>query len=260
MCIRVSERYSICGCIYYSHAIDTCPAWENPNHQVREKEVLVGYTCSHHASSAVESRSGITKIRNTRSAWEQDFREELVIGRCDARHPKTGERCKNFVAPHGNPKNHRRANGSIFADKLGSNCPYRLPARAEPVGSSPPSIVQPIQATTHREPSIALTNLGEPQPETLPIPQQQHFRSIRPCHILLFLGALTIVGSLTFALWRAVEFDDLSGGFTLAQYILGVGVFVTGSMTAIHSKNCTCWRRGSEPSGITAGPGSGDRP
>lgn len=67
-------------------------------------------------------------------------------------------------------------------------------------------------------------------------------RKIRPCYVLLALGVLTVVGSLTPALWRSIDRDDLSGGFTLAQYILGVGVFVVGPIVAIHSKTCTCWQ------------------
>ncbi|MCJ1458337.1 hypothetical protein MMC28_008708 [Mycoblastus sanguinarius] len=64
---------------------------------------------------------------------------------------------------------------------------------------------------------------------------------IRPCYILIVLGFLTIVGSLAPALWRSADRDDLSGGFSLGQYILGVGVFVIGCAVAIHSKTCTCW-------------------
>ena len=164
------------------------------------------------------------------------------------------------MTPPGNPKHHQRASGRIFTDKLESTCPYRLPANEEEIGSASPVVVRTGEDTTQDGPSIALRNLGEPQPETAPIPQNQHFKSIRPCYILLFFGALTIVGSLTSALWRAVDFDDLSGGFTLAQYILGVGVFVTGSMTAIHSKTCTCWRQWSASPETTAALGSNDSP
>ncbi len=65
---------------------------------------------------------------------------------------------------------------------------------------------------------------------------------IRTCHILIFLGFLTILGSLAPALWRSVARNDIQGGFSLAQYILGVGVFVIGCMVAIHSRTCTCWQ------------------
>lgn len=67
------------------------------------------------------------------------------------------------------------------------------------------------------------------------------YRSVRPCYTLIALGILTIVGSLAPAIWRSAKRNDLSGGFSLAQYILGAGVFIIGSMVAIHSKTCTCW-------------------
>ena len=66
-------------------------------------------------------------------------------------------------------------------------------------------------------------------------------RSIRPCYVLIFLGLLTIVGSLVPALWRSISHNDIAGGFSLAQYILGVGVFVIGCVVAIHSRTCNCW-------------------
>ena len=65
---------------------------------------------------------------------------------------------------------------------------------------------------------------------------------IRTCHMLILLGFLTILGSLIPALWRSVARNDIQGGFSLAQYILGVGVFVIGFMVAIHSRTCTCWQ------------------
>ena len=256
MCIKVIERYAICRCVYYSHAVDACPDLGERAHQVRVKEVLVGYTCSHHASSALESRPESLRLTNTRNPSR--VQDPFFPRRCEARHPKTNERCVKFGNPH--PHIHRRANGRVFLDKLARACPSYSRAEPEEAREPSPSVVQPPHDTTDTEPSIALTNLGEPESETTQIPRQQHFKSIRPCHILLFLGALTIVGSLASALWRSVEFDDLSGGFTLAQYILGVGVFVTGSMTAIQSKTCTCWRGWGGPSDTTAWLRSGDRP
>ena len=65
---------------------------------------------------------------------------------------------------------------------------------------------------------------------------------VRTCHILIFLGFLTILGSLIPALWRSVARNDIQGGFSLAQYILGVGVFIIGFAVAIHSRTCTCWQ------------------
>ena len=64
---------------------------------------------------------------------------------------------------------------------------------------------------------------------------------IRPCHIIILLGLLTIVGSLIPAFWRSIARNDISGGFSIAQYILAVGVFVVGGMLVIHSRTCSCW-------------------
>ncbi|KXL42781.1 hypothetical protein M433DRAFT_71231 [Acidomyces richmondensis BFW] len=49
MCIQVVERYSVCRCLYYKHAIDPCPARGQRGHTIREKVVLVGYTCDQHS-------------------------------------------------------------------------------------------------------------------------------------------------------------------------------------------------------------------
>lgn len=70
------------------------------------------------------------------------------------------------------------------------------------------------------------------------------YRCIRPCHVLIALGFITIVGSLAPAIWRSTNRNDISGGFSLGQYILGAGVFVIGSIVMIHSKKCTCWDEG----------------
>ena len=67
---------------------------------------------------------------------------------------------------------------------------------------------------------------------------------IRPCYLLIGLGILVIAGSLAPALWRSADQGDLSGGFALGQYILGIGVLIIGSMVVIHTtgtRGCTCW-------------------
>jgi hypothetical protein len=50
MCYQVVERYSVCRCLYYKHAIDPCAAHGQRGHQVQEKTVLVGYACGVHSS------------------------------------------------------------------------------------------------------------------------------------------------------------------------------------------------------------------
>ncbi|KAF1914182.1 hypothetical protein BDU57DRAFT_500280 [Ampelomyces quisqualis] len=55
MCYQVVERYSVCRCLYYKHAIDPCSAYGQRGHTVQEKTVLVGYACSVHSNHRPES-------------------------------------------------------------------------------------------------------------------------------------------------------------------------------------------------------------
>jgi len=51
---------------------------------------------------------------------------------------------------------------------------------------------------------------------------------IRLGYLLILFGALTVAGSLAPAVWSCQADHNLSGGFALAQYIRGLGVFVVG--------------------------------
>ena len=73
--------------------------------------------------------------------------------------------------------------------------------------------METVEDPAYRDGEIVLSNFCEPPSEAHPTYQRQRFKNVRPCHILLLLGTLTILGSLASALWRAVEFDDLLGGF-----------------------------------------------
>ncbi|KAF1993881.1 hypothetical protein P154DRAFT_549338 [Amniculicola lignicola CBS 123094] len=63
MCYRVVERYSVCRCLYYQHAVDPCPNHGQHGHTVQEKTVLVGYACGSHSShrpeTAYDSQNGV---------------------------------------------------------------------------------------------------------------------------------------------------------------------------------------------------------
>ena len=83
--------------------------------------------------------------------------------------------------------------------------------------------------------------------ENLRQTRRQH--RIHPCHIIILLGLHTIFGSLVPAFWRSTARNDISGGFSIAQYILAVGVFVVGGMLVIHSRTCTCWSSSAETDG-----------
>lgn len=58
MCYQVVERYSVCKCLYYKHAVDQCRAAGQHGHRVQEKTVLVGYACSVHSSHRPEAVGG----------------------------------------------------------------------------------------------------------------------------------------------------------------------------------------------------------
>lgn len=86
-----------------------------------------------------------------------------------------------------------------------------------------------------------LTASNIKNPTSLPILQK-----LRICHILILLGFLTIIGSLAPAVWRLADGQHWSDGFSMAQYVLEVGVFVVSCVAAIHSRTCTCWRKQEE--------------
>ena len=84
--------------------------------------------------------------------------------------------------------------------------------------------------------------------------QTRREQGIRPCHIIILLGLLTILGSLVPAFWRSAARNDIAGGFSIAQYILAVGVFVVGGLLVIHSRTCTCWSSSLGTDGETFAP------
>ncbi|KAF8462000.1 hypothetical protein BDZ91DRAFT_634636, partial [Kalaharituber pfeilii] len=48
MCIRITERYAVCNCVYYVHGVDQCGAAGRSGHTIQERTVLVGYACAAH--------------------------------------------------------------------------------------------------------------------------------------------------------------------------------------------------------------------
>ena len=49
MCIRITERFAVCGCTYFVHGIDQCQSVGRQGHSIQEKTVLVGYKCEYHS-------------------------------------------------------------------------------------------------------------------------------------------------------------------------------------------------------------------
>lgn len=50
MCYQLIELYAACRCLYYQHAVDRCPAYNQPGHSIQRRTILVGYACSDHSS------------------------------------------------------------------------------------------------------------------------------------------------------------------------------------------------------------------
>ncbi|KAG0127823.1 hypothetical protein HOY82DRAFT_490008 [Tuber indicum] len=55
MCIRITERFAVCNCIYFVHGIDQCQSVGRQGHSVQEKTVLVGYACESHSRVSLPS-------------------------------------------------------------------------------------------------------------------------------------------------------------------------------------------------------------
>ena len=100
--------------------------------------------------------------------------------------------------------------------------------------------------------SIAVSEGSPHDPEKAQETRRQ--QRIRPCHVIILLGLLSIVGSLVPALWRSSARNDIAGGFSMTQYILAVGIFVVGGMLVIHSRTCTCWAGSPEVDGDSSVP------
>lgn len=57
MCIRITERYAVCQCVYYVHGIDQCSAAGRAGHSIQERTVLVGYACAAHTGRSMASNA-----------------------------------------------------------------------------------------------------------------------------------------------------------------------------------------------------------
>ena len=69
MCIQVVERYAVCGCLYYKHAIDPCSAINTRGHSIQVKEVLVGYACNRHSTNNAGPSSGSSSTQYPDSGY-----------------------------------------------------------------------------------------------------------------------------------------------------------------------------------------------
>ncbi|KAJ5061431.1 hypothetical protein J3E74DRAFT_214015 [Bipolaris maydis] len=50
MCIRVVEKFPVCGCTYHVHSVDRCASYGR--HPVVDKIIWVGASCQNHGTQA----------------------------------------------------------------------------------------------------------------------------------------------------------------------------------------------------------------
>ena len=58
MCYRLVERYAVCRCCYYVHAVDPCMLYSFKGHSTMDRVLLVGYLCPDHTRLGREGTTG----------------------------------------------------------------------------------------------------------------------------------------------------------------------------------------------------------
>ncbi|KAI9807733.1 MAG: hypothetical protein M1826_004477 [Phylliscum demangeonii] len=81
MCYRLTERYSVCGCLYHRHSVDACTSFGQRGHGVQEKTILVGYACTRHSMPTKKTdyrpssdRGSSDSGYSSSSGWRYDSR------------------------------------------------------------------------------------------------------------------------------------------------------------------------------------------
>jgi hypothetical protein len=77
-------------------------------------------------------------------------------------------------------------------------------------------------------------------------PEKRGSFRFRVCHVVICIGVLTFIGSLTLALWWSMAKNDVSGGFTMAAYVVAVGGLPLASIQIRHNQRCRCWKNRAE--------------
>ena len=268
MCYRITKRCSRCGCVYYTCIVVTCSAYGTKGHSVTVGEVSVGLDCPKHPRnqhqyahqsecSSAESTAHDCKTRfnyiktNIPKSLNRKSLISLYHKTLDDDHeiPSAGA----FSRPsHAAGVEYGSRRGSVDEFELTGigGCFQSSSSSSEPRNASNFSTLNGLLNPNNARSGGNRTDASPPMPggsdSALNSPDHgvapRHPRRYRPCYLLISLGLLSIIGSLAPALWRAMARKDVSGAFTLAQYILAVGIFVVGSMVAIHSRNCVCWQ------------------
>ena len=268
--------------MYYEHAVNPCAKYGQHNHKITPKECPVGYKCSKHIEKfnlvvrnddeeAPESTaSGVDYSGSRRRSSNSDQRESLQHRRNNAQvfKRRSDEQGPQHVdTPLKDPAGCSSilqdvATDSVLEEPCTSSRDEDLPIPVIRTSCSQPDgqFTQLVPLQRLRGPQInegtlesaaamettAHSGLCPEYPRSSDlerhlVTEKISFR-LRPCYLLIILGVLTVASSLTSALLHAKFSHDIPGGFAIGQYILGVGVFVVGTIAVIHGRNCTCWQ------------------
>ena len=135
------------------------------------------------------------------------------------------------------------------------NTNERGKAQAQTQASKSQVVVETFGIQSELSGTPQAENIAETQPPCLSridghshldVQQEDDSFRWRFCHVVIGTGLLIFVGSLTLALWWSLTRNDVSGGFTMAAYIVAVGGLPLASIQMRHSQRCNCWKNRKE--------------
>lgn len=135
------------------------------------------------------------------------------------------------------------------------NTNERENAQAQTQASKSQMVIETFNIESRPSGAPQAENIVETQPpclsrigshSQLDVQQEDDNFRWRFCHIVICIGLLTFLGSLTLALWWSLARNDVSGGFTMAAYIVAVGGLPLASIQMRHNQRCNCWKKGKE--------------
>ncbi|KAI1140268.1 hypothetical protein F5Y05DRAFT_311326 [Hypoxylon sp. FL0543] len=77
------------------------------------------------------------------------------------------------------------------------------------------------------------------------------------CFYLSAAAFSLLIASFGLSLWWSINHDDVSGGFGMGSYTLGVSTVIIAVASYVHSSSCRCWARRGAGDFNGLGPGYG---
>jgi hypothetical protein len=161
MCIQVVERYSVCRCLYYKHAVDPCAARAQRGHSVQEKTVLVGYACGKWfpcaRTAAAQTNSVLqTSIRGTELHHRQ--RQDGKFIRTQGIRVADGNTIRSNEQPCRLPTALTKAAHSNLVDPISTEAATII-GQSRSKTSIPSDVDRPISLRAHTKPHYFIHSL-----------------------------------------------------------------------------------------------------